>query len=194
MRLLTVEWEGAKLGLEIDETVFTPEKGVEFMSFWHGGEDIIETEHDGRVYDAVAATVFLHLLISEAHNTNAALDLFSWAEGQFSSPPQEGFPDMDGQYGLKIVEWEPLEVTRWDLDIGTTILRQEVFMNILNPENDDKIRAALKKADEEGQLDAVARQVGIAGGSAALREIMNSTGELHTMDRGMLSMHVLGIS
>lgn len=65
-------------------------------------------------------------------------------------------------------------------------------MNWLNdPKIDDAIRSALKDADRKGKLGVVAAVVGIAGGDDSLREIMNSTGELSIMDRGMLGMHLL---
>lgn len=54
----------------------------------------------------------------------------------------------------------------------------------------EKIRAALKDADAKGKLDVVAAVTGIAGGVSELRKIMNSTGEIHIMDRGMLGLHI----
>jgi len=55
---------------------------------------------------------------------------------------------------------------------------------------EDKIRAALKDADERGQLSVVEAVTGIAGGVEELRKIMNSTEELSIMDRGMLGLHL----
>ncbi len=55
---------------------------------------------------------------------------------------------------------------------------------------DVKIRAALKDADAKGKLSVVAAVTGIAGGEDELRKIMNSTEELHVMDRGMLGVHI----
>lgn len=52
---------------------------------------------------------------------------------------------------------------------------------------DDRIRAALRGADQKGKLGLVADVVDIAGGEDTLREIMNSTDELHTMDRIILA-------
>lgn len=63
-------------------------------------------------------------------------------------------------------------------------------MSITDQKIDDAIRSALKDAEKKGKLDVVAAVTGIAGGAAELRKIMNSTGELHTMDRGMLGMHL----
>lgn len=62
--------------------------------------------------------------------------------------------------------------------------------DITNPKLDDRIRNALKDADSKGKLGVVAAVTGIAGGTTELRKIMNSTGELHVMDRGMLGMHL----
>ncbi|SEP58316.1 hypothetical protein SAMN03159444_00125 [Pseudomonas sp. NFACC02] len=64
-------------------------------------------------------------------------------------------------------------------------------MSVLDPKQDDRIRAALRRADKSGQLQVVAAVTGIAGGVKALREIMNSTGELSIMDRGMLAIHLM---
>lgn len=63
-------------------------------------------------------------------------------------------------------------------------------MDALDPKMDTVIRAALLKADREGKLGVVAAVTGIAGGVDELRKIMNSTGELCLMDRGMLGMHL----
>lgn len=64
------------------------------------------------------------------------------------------------------------------------------MINLPTFEQDTRIRAALKEADRKGKLDIVAAVTGIAGGEAELRKIMNSTGELSVMDRGMLFMHL----
>lgn len=61
---------------------------------------------------------------------------------------------------------------------------------LLDASTDDKIRAALRSADRKGQMSVVAAVTGIAGGVTELRKIMNSTGELPIMDRGMLGMHL----
>lgn len=65
------------------------------------------------------------------------------------------------------------------------------LMEMLSDElTDEKIRSALRDADNKGKLSVVAAVTGIAGGEAELRKIMNSEGELHIMDRGMLAMHM----
>lgn len=64
-------------------------------------------------------------------------------------------------------------------------------MSVIDSKQDDRIRAALRRADDSGQLQVVAAVTGIAGGVKALREIMNSTGELSIMDRGMLAIHLM---
>ena len=55
---------------------------------------------------------------------------------------------------------------------------------------EERIRAALKDADDKGKLDVVAAVTGISGGVAELRKIMNSTEEMSIMDRGVLGMHL----
>ena len=66
------------------------------------------------------------------------------------------------------------------------------MIDITDPKVDDKIRAALRHADSNDNFDIVAAVTGIAGGVAELRKIMNSSGALPVMDRGMLGLH-LGI-
>ncbi len=66
------------------------------------------------------------------------------------------------------------------------------LFELLDDERTDaRIRKALLNADAEGKLGVVAAVTGIAGGEAELRKIMNSEGELHIMDRGMLSIHLV---
>lgn len=65
-------------------------------------------------------------------------------------------------------------------------------MKILDDKQDDRIRAALKKANKQGQLGVVAAVTGIAGGERELRRIMNSRDALPIMDRGMLAIHLRG--
>ena len=63
-----------------------------------------------------------------------------------------------------------------------------MFAKLNDPKTDDRIRAALKAADAQGKLGVVSA---VAGPSVEeLRKIMNSTGELHIMDRGMLALHL----
>lgn len=61
-------------------------------------------------------------------------------------------------------------------------------MSLLDESTDARIRAALQDADKKGKLSVVAAVVGI--GEKELRKIMNSTGPLHIMDRGVLGMHL----
>ena len=54
----------------------------------------------------------------------------------------------------------------------------------------EAVRSALRDADKKDKLDTVAAVTGIAGGEGELRKIMNSSGEISIMDRGMLGMHL----
>lgn len=79
------------------------------------------------------------------------------------------------------------------LDYGRRTEKKGSGMNmkdIEHPEMSNKIRAALKEADAQGRLGAVAASVGIAGGISELTKIMNSEGVLPLMDRGILAMHL----
>jgi hypothetical protein len=63
-------------------------------------------------------------------------------------------------------------------------------MDINDVGNDKRIRDALRDADNKGKLGVVVAVTGIAGGEEELRKIMNSTEEMHIMDRGMLGLHL----
>jgi DNA transposition AAA+ family ATPase len=88
-------------------------------------------------------------------------------------------------------ETEYLEIP-WFLRKNPTEARKEQMEkhDLLDPKTDDRIRAALRNADAKGKLGVVAAVTGIAGGEAELRKIMESTGELPIIDRGMLGMHL----
>jgi hypothetical protein len=64
------------------------------------------------------------------------------------------------------------------------------MIDFMSPTASDEIRVALKKADALGQLGVIAAVVGIAGGEKELRKLMNSEGEMHIMDRGMIGVHL----
>jgi hypothetical protein len=64
------------------------------------------------------------------------------------------------------------------------------MMDVTDKRQDERIRSALRSADKKGRLSVVAAVTGIAGGEAELRKIMNGTGELAIMDRGMLAIHL----
>lgn len=61
-------------------------------------------------------------------------------------------------------------------------------------EMDNSIRALLKGSHRAGMLSNVALETGIAGGEETLIDIMNSTEPMHSMDRGMLGITLLGIA
>lgn len=63
-------------------------------------------------------------------------------------------------------------------------------MNLNDRKQDERIRSALRRADNKGQLSVVAAVTGIAGGEKELRRIMDGTSELSIMDRGMLAIHL----
>lgn len=63
-------------------------------------------------------------------------------------------------------------------------------MNLNDKRQDERIRSALRSADNKGRLAVVAAVTGIAGGEKALREIMDGDNELAIMDRAMLAIHL----
>lgn len=65
------------------------------------------------------------------------------------------------------------------------------LFSLTDPKIDQAIRAALRDADSKNKLGVVAAVTGIAGGEAALRDILFSTDELPVLVRGVLAMHLL---
>lgn len=59
---------------------------------------------------------------------------------------------------------------------------------LLAPENDTRIRAALRDANQQGKLSVVAAVTGRT--AEELRKIMGSTEPLTLMDRGTLGSHL----
>ncbi|WP_256202919.1 hypothetical protein [Pseudomonas sp. p21] len=95
-------------------------------------------------------------------------------------------PDQPNQMSDRQFHWLAL-ATGPD---GKSTALEGKTMNLNDRKQDDRIRSALRNADRRGQLQVVAAVTGIAGGVDKLREIMNSTDELHIMDRGMLALHL----
>lgn len=64
------------------------------------------------------------------------------------------------------------------------------MIDIFDPKLSDKIRTALRYADQKGKLSVVAEVVGIHGGVVKLRRIMNSEGDILIGDRAVLAVHM----
>ncbi len=112
---------GFEVVVEIDSSVMTEEKLHEINNFWSGAEDRLD-DADGIVVNAVlkmlSAEVFRlsidHMLVEEC---------FDW-KCRYTGKQRngiEGWPEMDGSFGIKIVSYDDFEI-RAD-DIGVEVLR-----------------------------------------------------------------------
>lgn len=61
-------------------------------------------------------------------------------------------------------------------------------MDVLDPQQDTRIRAALFSAAQQGRLGLVAAVTGIRGGEKELRKIMRSKEPLSIIDRATLAV------
>lgn len=89
-----------------------------------------------------------------------------------------------------MMQVDPEKYRAWYYGPREQALKGMTMSGLLDPRTDDKIRAALRNADERGKLGVVATVIGIAGGEDELRRMMNSTDELSIMDRGVLGLHL----
>lgn len=94
--------------VEIDHAVLTEDKLHEINNFWANANCWLDI-HDGSVFRAVLSMLFNNVqrLIVEAPfglNLHGVLHEFAWKDDKGNRKHgQEGWPDMDGSYGIRIV-------------------------------------------------------------------------------------------
>ncbi|WP_068634934.1 DUF2528 family protein [Thauera butanivorans] len=94
--------------VEVDHAVLTEDKLHEINNFWSAADHRLK-EHDGSVLDAVLEMLFNHvqrLIVEDSWGLNlyGVLHEFAWKDDEGNRKNgQEGWPDMDGSYGISIV-------------------------------------------------------------------------------------------
>lgn len=94
---LDYDWK-ADIVIEIDHDIATESIFHELNDFWGDSEDRVDDE--GSAFEGVMKMlggVILALTVEYNYNTRGIVSLFSGKHGQ------EGWPPMDGEYGIKIV-------------------------------------------------------------------------------------------
>lgn len=105
-----------EMTVEIDHAVMTDEKLHEINRFWTSAEHRLWIADDV-VLNAVLELLFCRvqrLIVEDPFglNLNGVLHAFAWKDNQGSRKNgEEGWPEMDGSYGIRIVS-----VTEIDLD------------------------------------------------------------------------------
>ncbi len=105
-----------EMTVEIDHAVMTDEKLHEINRFWTSAEHRLAMV-GGFVLNTVLEMLFCHvqrLIVEDPFglNLNGVLHAFAWKDNQGSRKNgEEGWPEMDGSYGIRIVS-----VTEVDLD------------------------------------------------------------------------------
>lgn len=112
----------ADVVIEINFNVLTEELLAEINNFWCNSESRVRRE--GSVLNAVlkmlAATV-LRLQVQHDFSTAGIIDLFNWNDGN----GQEGWPEMDGSYGIKLVS-----VDEFDFEYGEMSISELDFKGV----------------------------------------------------------------
>lgn len=94
--------ENFEMTVEIDYAVMTTHR------FW--GADLPVAAHDGSVLKAVLKRLFCRVqrVVIEAPfglNVQGVINAFAWVDHRGNRKDgEEGWPDMDGQYGIRIVD------------------------------------------------------------------------------------------
>lgn len=105
--------ENFEISVEIDHAILTEDKLLEINRFWTGAEERI-AESDS-VLNAVLKMLFNHVQFMAAESNfgvsvASLIRDFAWKDRQGNRKNgQEGWPDMDGSYGIRIVDcWSEL--------------------------------------------------------------------------------------
>jgi hypothetical protein len=88
--------DGYEITIEIDHAIMTDEQLHEINNFWGDAE--------GRLYhDDVLTAVLKMFMTTWMHECCETFD----PEQRFNSGEIEGWPPLDGRYGIKLVDYEP---------------------------------------------------------------------------------------
>lgn len=90
--------DGYEVTVEIDHDIMTDEQLHEINNFWSGAK--------GRLYrDSVLNAVLKMFLVRWMQESCEAFD----PEARFNSGEVEGWPPLDGRYGIKLVNYDPFD-------------------------------------------------------------------------------------
>jgi len=111
------DWKADVL-VEIDHSIATEEKLKEINEFWSGAEDRVTQE--GSVLNAVLkmlARTCLYLQLETGYSVTGIIEKFDWDS---RNGGQEGWPKMDGTFGIKLLRVDEFEIDESDMTISGT--------------------------------------------------------------------------
>jgi hypothetical protein len=92
--------DGYDMTVEVDHSILTDEKAHELNNFWSGAQDRIDRRR-GDIIETVLTMLCVEFMqLSVEH-----LD----PEAAFNNGEVEGWPPLDGSWGIKLVHYEPFE-------------------------------------------------------------------------------------
>lgn len=110
----------AEVVIEINHNVMTEKNLAEINNFWSNSKS--RAQREGSVLNAVlkmlAATV-LRLQVEHGYNTGGIIDLFNWNDRN----GQEGWPEMDGSHGIKLVSVDEFSFEYGEMSISELDLK-----------------------------------------------------------------------
>ena len=113
---LDYDWK-AEIDIEIDDELCTNEQLTEINTFWGGAEDRL-SDADGNLLNAVLvllARTALYVQFEHDYNIVGLVSAFDW-DAEYGEQGIEGWPKMDGSFGIKITgvigfSFEPSDFT-----------------------------------------------------------------------------------
>lgn len=102
--------------VEIDHSIATDEILKEIIEFWTGSEDLVKQA--GGVLNAVLKMLTrtcLYLQIETGYNVTGIIEKFDW---DARNGGQEGWPKMDGSYGIKLLRVDEFKLDENDMTIS----------------------------------------------------------------------------
>ena len=100
----SINWYDWDVVVEIDHDIVTDEKLHAINNFWTGADDRLCVANES-VLDAVLCSLAercFQLQIEYGYTTKGLIGLFSWTD-PLGFGPQEGWPNMDGTDGFKLI-------------------------------------------------------------------------------------------
>lgn len=101
--------ENFEMTVEIDHALMAEDKLHEINRFWTSA-DLRLAAHDGSVLKAVLELLFCRVqrvVVEDPFglNVQGVINAFAWVDHSGNRKSgEEGWPDMDGQYGIRIVD------------------------------------------------------------------------------------------
>ena len=118
IKLYTIQWHDWDVVVEIDHDILTGDKMHQINNFWTGADDRLADANDNitaAVLANLAARCFT-LMIEYRYTVGGIIGLFSWTD-HYNGGPQEGWPNMDGSDGIRLISVDEISFDPIDMHI-----------------------------------------------------------------------------